>query len=147
MSLVVAWGQRFILERGLWYVFLQESQGRVQSMVNARKQQVCFQKSPRVRCIDANLSQDLFETNILEHVWDLALLRCYQMFGSQDKVQKMMNFLVSPLKWEHGFFGLVRGKIHNMSKWDPAEKQQRWSLFEMEYLQLPTSPGNSFAAY
>ena len=28
-----------------------------------------------------------------------------------DKMQGMFNFLASPLKWEHGFFGLFRGKV------------------------------------
>ena len=41
----------------------------------------------------------------LEDVCDLTL-RCYQVFGAQDKTQGMINFLDSLLKWEHSFFGL-----------------------------------------
>ena len=31
-------------------------------------------------------------------------------------------FLVGPLKWEHHFFDLFKGKIWNKSKWGLAEK-------------------------
>lgn len=40
-----------------------------------------FSKLPRVKGIDANVSRGLFEADVLECVWDQALLRGYQMFG------------------------------------------------------------------
>ena len=69
-----------------------------------------FYKSSKVGGIDASVSRGLFEANALEHVWDLAPLRYYQVFGAQDKTQRMINFLVSHLEWEHSFLVLFRGK-------------------------------------
>ena len=39
----------------------------------------------------AHVSRGLFEADVLEHVWDLALLRCYQVFGVWDESQRMFN--------------------------------------------------------
>lgn len=36
-----------------------------------------FHKSLKVGDIDASVSEDLFEDNVLEHVWN-SVLRCYQ---------------------------------------------------------------------
>lgn len=52
---------------------------------------------------------------------------------------RMTDFLASPLNWGHSFFGLFRGKIWNMSKWGPPERQQRQRLSKMVSIQLSTS--------
>ena len=43
----------------------------------------------------------------------------------------MINFLASPLEWEHSFFGLFGGKLWFMNKMGPDRK-----IAEMESLQL-----------
>lgn len=41
-----------------------------------------FYKSWKVAGVDASVGQGVFEANVLEHVWDLALLRCDQVLGA-----------------------------------------------------------------
>ena len=41
-----------------------------------------FYGSLKVGAADARVDRGLFEANVLEHVWDLTLLRCDQVFGS-----------------------------------------------------------------
>ena len=54
---------------------------------------------PEVRSPDGSISQGLFEATVLEHVWDLALVRYDQVLGALDKTQTTINFLDSPLNW------------------------------------------------
>lgn len=61
--------------------------------------------------IDASASQGWFGANVQERVWDLALFRYYQVLGAEDNTQRTIDFLSVPLKWEHSFFDLFRGKI------------------------------------
>ena len=48
-------------------------------------------ESSKVGDIDASVS--LLEANVLEHVWDPALLRCYYVLGASEKTQGMIHFL------------------------------------------------------
>ena len=38
-----------------------------------------FHKSLKVGVTDASIRQGLLEANVLEHLWDPVLLRCYQL--------------------------------------------------------------------
>lgn len=40
-----------------------------------------FHESPKVVGVDASFDYGLFKTNVLEHVWDLVLLRYYEVIG------------------------------------------------------------------
>ena len=133
MSIVLAsLGLRVDIGKGSRVLFFSGIQdGAIQRQVSG-EQQVPFPKLLK------GISRGLFKANILECVWDLAFLRCDQVFGAQDKTRIMMNFLASSLKWEHSFFGLLSGKIWNVSQWGLAEKHQRWSLSEIKSLHLPS---------
>ena len=66
------------------------------------------------RGVDAIVRRDLSDANVLEHVWDLALLQCYEVFGAQDKTQEMIN-----LMWEQ-FLWLIQLQNTEQESMDPT---------------------------
>lgn len=73
-------------------------------------------------------AEGFFEANVLKRAQDLVLLTCYQVFGTQDKIQRKINFLANPLRQDHGFSGFFSGL---------AENPQKRSLSKMKSLQIP----------
>lgn len=88
-------------------------QGSVQSKASIRWTIGAILYFPKGRTVDASVSQDLLEANVLEH-GSSQVLSGVQGLG---KNQRMINCLASPLKWEHTFFGLFRDKIRNIVNW------------------------------
>lgn len=87
-----------------------------------------FHKSPTAGVIDASISQVLLKANVLEHVWNLALLTCYQVpegLGQNSENDELSCFPLEVGSWLPWF---IQMQYMEHEQIGPSRKQQRRSL-------------------